>query len=76
MTEHKWAIKNSDPNNGIVVDVAKSQHSIAWTGAKVVKPVQGYLERIMEAIEIKRSKSSMNLDKGLLFPSVLNSVLD
>ena len=30
----------------------------------------------MEAIEIKKSKSSMNLDKGLLLPSLWNPVLD
>ena len=54
MTEHKRAIQMSDPNNCIVVHVSKSQHSIDWTGARVVKSVQGYWERrTMEAIEIK-----------------------
>ena len=67
----------SDPNNGIAVHVAKSQHSIDWSGARVVRSVQGYWERrTVEAIEIKKSKSSMNLDKGLLLPSLWNPVLD
>ena len=77
MSEHKRAVKTSDPNNGIAVHVAKSQHSIDWSGARVVRSVQGYWERrTMEAIEIKKSKSSMNLDKGLLLPSLWNTVLD
>ena len=58
------------------LDVAKSQHSIVWSGARVVKSVEGYWERTVEAIEIRRSKSSMNLDKGLLLPSLWNPVLD
>ena len=77
MTEHKQAVKTSDPSNGIAVHVAKSQHSIDWSGARVVRSVQGYWERrTIEAIEIKKSKSSMNLDKGLLLPSLWNPVLD
>ena len=76
MTEYKWAIKKSDPNNGIVVDVAKESAQYCLDRNQGCKASARYLERIMEAIEIKRSKSSMNLDKGLLFPSVLNSVLD
>ena len=56
----------SDPNNGIVVHVAKSQHRIDWTGAKVVRSVQGYWERrTMEAIEIKRSKCSMTVEPSI-----------
>ena len=30
MAEHRRAIQKSDPNNGIAVHVAKSQHSIDW----------------------------------------------
>ena len=75
MTERKRAVKMSDSNNGIAVHVAKSQHSIDWPGAKVVRTVQGYWEwRTMDAIEIRRSKKSMN--KGLLLPSLWNPVLD
>ena len=77
MTEHRWEVQKSDPNNGIAVHVAKSHHSIDWKEARVVKSVQGYWERrTMEAIEIKKSKSSMNLDRGLHLPSVWNPVFD
>ena len=74
MKEHKRAVKM---NNGIAVHVAKSQHSIDWPRAKVMRTMQGYWERrTMEAIEMRRSKRSMNLDKGLLLPSLWNLVLD
>ena len=68
-------MKTSNPNNSIVVHVEKSQNSIDWSGARVVKSVKGYWERrAVEAIEIRRSKSSMNQDKGLLLPSLWNPV--
>ena len=55
VAEYRRAVQKSDPNNGIVVYVAKSHHSIDWKEAMVVKSVQGYWERrTMEAIEIKR----------------------
>ena len=77
MTEHKRAVKMSDPNNGIAVHVAESQHSIDWSEARVVKSMKGYWERrTVEAIEIRRSRRFMNLDKGLLLPSLWNPVLD
>ena len=77
MAEHRRAVQKSDHNNGIAVHVAKSHHSIDWEKARVVQSVQGYWERrTMEAIEIKKSKSSMNLDRGLHLPSVWNPVFD
>ena len=61
-------VKTNNPKNGIAVNVVESLHSIDWSG---VKSVEGYWERrTVEAIEIRRSKSSMNLDKGLLLPSL------
>ena len=63
------AVQKSDPNNGIAIHVAKSHHSIDWKEARVAKSVQRYWERrTMEAIEINKSKSSMNLDRGLHIP--------
>ena len=77
MAEHKRAVLRSDPNNGIAVHVAKSEHRINWTEAKVVKSVQGYWERrTIEAIKMKKSGSTMNLDQGLQLPTVWNPVLD
>ena len=55
----------------------QSQHNNEWSGARVVKSVEGYWERrTVEAIEIRRSKSCMNLYKGLLLLSLWNPVLD
>ena len=69
MTEHKRAVKMSDHNNGIMVHVVESQHSIDWSGARVVKSMEEYWERrTVEAIEIRRSKSSMNLDRACYSP--------
>ena len=77
MAEHRRAVLKSDPNNGIAVHVAKSHYSIDWKEARVVKSVQGYWERrTIEGIKIKKSKSSMNLDRGLHLPSVWNPVFD
>ena len=36
MTEHKRAVRNSDPNNALAVHVSKSHHNIIWEEAKVV----------------------------------------
>ena len=69
MSEHKQAVKMSDPNNGIAPHMAKSQHSTDWTEAKVVKSVLGK-ENNGSHQNQKRSKCSMNLNKGLLLPSV------
>ena len=53
--------------------IAKSHCSIDWKEARMIKSVQGYWERrTMEAIEIKKSRSSMNLDRGIHPPSVWN----
>ena len=74
LTEDRPAVQKSDPNNGIVVHIAKTHYSIDWKASRVVKSVQGYWERrTMETIEIKKSK--MNLDRGLHLPSVWNLVL-
>ena len=77
MAEHRQAVQKSDPNNGIAVHVAKSHHSIDWKEARVVKSVQEYWERrTMEAIKIKKSKCSINLDWGLDLSSVWKPVFD
>ena len=76
LAEHKRAVQKSDVNNGIAMHVANTNHSIDWVNARVVKTVPGYWERrITEAILIKKSQKPMNLDNGLLLPSVWNPVL-
>ena len=72
LAEHKRAVQKSDANNRI----ANTNHSIDWANVKVVKTVPGYWEgRTAEAILIKKSQESMNLDSGLLLPSVWNPIL-
>ena len=45
LMEHKRAVVRRDVNNGIVVHVAKNEHSIDWGNARVVRSVRGYWER-------------------------------
>ena len=76
LTEHRRAVQKSDVNNGIAVHVANTSHSIDWQNARVVKTVPGYWERrTTEAILIRKSQEPMNLDNGLLLPSVWNPIL-
>ena len=76
LVEHKRAVQKSDVNNGIAMHVANANHSFDWVNARVVKTVPGYWERrTTEAILIKKSQKPMNLDNGLLLPSVWNPVL-
>ena len=75
--EHRQAVKRGDPKNGIAVHVHNTQHAIDWTGAKVSKTEANYWRRrTMEAIQIKTNENTMNLDSGLLLPSVWNPVLN
>ena len=76
LAEHKRAVQKSAVNNRIAVHVANTNHSIDWANTKVVKTVPGYWERrTAEAILIKKSQESMNLDSGLLLPSMWNPIL-
>ena len=51
-------------------------HNIDWANAKGVKMVTGYWEgSTTEAILIKKSREPINLDSGLLLPSVWNPFL-
>ena len=70
--EHKQAVKRGDPRNEIAVHAHETQHKIDWNGAKVKKMEVNYWKRrTIEAIQIK----TMNLDNGLLLPSVWNPIL-
>ena len=73
LAEHKRAVQKSD---GIAVHVANTNHGIDWTNARVMKTVPEYWERrTTEVILIKKSQEPMNLDSGLLLPSVWNLIL-
>ena len=76
LAEHRRAVQKSDVNNGTAMHVANTSHNIDWANARVVKTVPGYWKRrTTEAILIKNSQEPMNLDSGLLLPSVWNFIL-
>ena len=72
--EHKQAVKRGDPRNEIAVHAHETQHRIDWNGAQVRKKEANYWRRTIEAIEIKTSSETMNLDRGLQLPSVWNPI--
>ena len=75
--EHKQAVKRGDPKNGIAVHTHVSNHTIDWDEAKVRISVSGYWQRrATEAIFIKKSGETMNLDSGLQLPTMWNPILD
>ena len=75
--EHKQAIQQGDPRNDIAVHAHQSQHAIDWDGAKVKRSVSGYWKRrTTEAIHIRLSVGSMNLDNGLQLPTMWNPILN
>ena len=78
LSEHKQAVKRGDPKNGIAVHAHESSHMIDWDGARVRRSgMIGYWQRrTTEAIHIKLSKKTMNLDGGLQLSTVWNPVLN
>ena len=67
LSEHKQVVKRGDPKNGIAVHAHESNHMIDWDGARVKRSgMTGYWQRrTTEAIHIKKSEETMNLDGGL-----------
>ena len=75
--EHKQAVKRGNPRNRIVVHAHQSQHAIDWDGAKVKRSVSVYWKRrTTEAIHIRLSVGSVNLDNGLQLPTMWNPILN
>ena len=75
--EHKQAVKRGDPRNGIAVHAHQSQHAINWDGAKVKRSVSGcWKRRATEAIHIRLSEGTMNLDNDLQLPTMWNPILN
>ena len=75
--EHKQAVKWEDPRNGIAVHAHQSQHAINWDGAEVKRSVSGYWKRrTTEAIHIRLSERTTNLDKDLQLPTMWNPILN
>ena len=61
--EQQLAVKCGDPKNGIVVRVRRSGMTSYWR------------RKTTEAILIKQSEETMNLDGGLQLPTLWNPVL-
>ena len=77
LSEHKQAVKRYDPKNGIAVHAHESHHSIDWDGATVKRTVTNYWQRrATEAIQIRTSGETMNLDSGLQLSTVWNPILN
>ena len=78
LSEHKQAVKRGDPKKGITVHALESSHMIDWDGARVRRSSMiGYWQRrTTEAIHIKLSEKTMNLDGGLQLSTVWNPVLN
>lgn len=77
MAEHRQAVQKSDPVNGIVVHVAKSNHGINWPKSKssmVSARVLGVKNNGSYGYEEKQEFHE--LDRGIHLPSVRNSLLD
>ncbi len=74
---HRQAVKRCDPKSGIAVYVHNTQYVIDWMGARVRQREANYWRRrTIEAIHIKTSKDTMNLDSGLLLPSVWKPIFN
>ena len=75
--EHKQAVKRGDPKNGIAVHAHQSHHAIDWDGTTVKTSVTRYWQRrTTEAIHIRMSRGTMNLDSGLQLPTMWNLILN
>ena len=73
--EHKQAVKKGNPKNGIAVHGHETQHEITWNGAEEKKMEANYWKRrTFEAIQIKASGETKNLDSGLQLSSVWNPI--
>ena len=72
------AVKRGDPKNGITVYAHESNHMIDWDGARVKRSgMTGYWQRrTAEAIHIKMSEETVNLDGGLQLSTVWSPVLN
>ena len=69
--------EKGNPKNGIAVHAHETQHEINWNGTEVKKIEANYWKRrTFEAIQIKASSKTMNLDNDLQLSSVWNPILN
>ena len=67
MAEHRRAVKNKDPKNGIAMHIQKAAHTINWQEAKILGREENWgRRRDLEALVIQQRRPMMNLDAGLI----------
>ena len=77
-SEHKQVVKRGDQKNGIGIHAHELNHMIDWDGTRVKRSgmTNYWQRRTNEAIHIKLSEETMNLDGGLQLSTVWNLVLN
>ena len=63
--EHKSAVRRGD-ENGIAVNVKKTQHDTNWVEEKVLNSETQYWRRIVEVVNIQSQIRTMNLDRDTI----------
>ena len=67
MAEHRRAVKNKDPKNGIALHVQKTPHTINCQEAKILGREDNWgRRRVLGALVIQQRRPMMNLDAGLI----------
>ena len=75
--EHRYAVKTGNMNNGIAAHAWNSEHQVDWEAARIRLQEQHYWRRkVLEAIHIRKTKRTSNLDIGLSINSIWIPVLD
>ena len=77
--DQTWRTQTSseEGQNRIAVHAHETQHEINLDGTEVKKMEANYCKRrTFEAVEIKASSETMNLDSGLQLPSIWNPILN
>ena len=71
LSEHKRSVKNKDPNNGVAVHVQLTNHKIVWDNAEGLTNEQNWTKRkVKEALYIKRTDKTLNLNQGYQLDTV------
>ena len=71
LSEHKRSVKNKDPNNGLAVHAKLTNHKIMWDNAEVLTNEPNWTKRkVKEALYIKRTDKTLNLDQGYQLDTV------
>ena len=66
LTEHKYAVKTNNQNNGIAVHAWDNNHQPDWDAAESMENEPHYWKRrVLEAIWTKKTPQNANLDCGL-----------